>query len=275
MQPLVAKAEPYPTTQAILLPALFQERERQIAGFGSTLHLLGEFGDHLFAPTIRWLWHQRPWQVAHELWEWRGFSIPYQLLYRAWLAERSAKLRRGIAPPWITWEAQAYDHHARQQREQLLQQWLPDPFHRAFICNILRDQALLPRTGLQHAMAFPYLDQSLFEFFCACPLPWLMAPWQQSKALLRAAMQDILPEPIRRRTDKGNATRVVAFWSRHQSTTLKTFTELLAPVPFVEHEGLISAIDRMGYGDCRDQRFVYASLALALAQKGDTFDGSH
>jgi asparagine synthetase B (glutamine-hydrolysing) len=275
MQPLVAKAEPYPTTQAIVLPALFQERERQIASFGSTLHLLGEFGDHLFAPTIRWLWHQRPWQMAHQLREWRGLCAPQRLLSRAWLADRSARLRRSASPSWITREAQHYAWHAQQQREQILRQWLPDPFQRALISSMLRDQTLVPRTELQQAVAFPYLDQALLEFFCACPVPWLMAPWQQPKALLRAAMQDILPEPIRQRTDKGNATRIVAFWSRQQGTALKTLAERLAPLFFVEQEGLISAIDRMGYGDCRDQRFVYASLALALAQKGKSLYGSH
>jgi hypothetical protein len=94
-----------------------------------------------------------------------------------------------------------------------------------------------------------------------------MAPWQRPKALLRAAMRDILPEPLRNRTDKGNATRIVAFWSREQSATITTVSERLFPPPFVEWGGLISAIDRMSHGDCRDQRFVYAALALALVQE--------
>src|SRR5205807_1500114 len=46
LRPLVIQEQQYPTTQAVLLPALFQERCRQITGMGSTLHLSGEYGDH-------------------------------------------------------------------------------------------------------------------------------------------------------------------------------------------------------------------------------------
>lgn len=264
LHPLVIQELRYPTTQAILLPALFQERVQQIISIGSTLHLSGEYGDHLFGPTVRWIWHQHPWRVARELWAWRSLSPPQHLLYRAWLSDRSAQQRHQKPPPWIAQAAIERDQQRLQQREHLLRQWLPDPFQRNLIGNILRDQALLFLAETSHTVAFPYLDQALLEFFCLCPLPWLMAPWQQSKSLLRTAMQAILPELLRNRTDKGNATRVVSAWSRQHSAELKALAVSLPAPPFVTREGLISAITRMGYGDCRDQRFVYQALALAL-----------
>jgi asparagine synthetase B (glutamine-hydrolysing) len=80
LRPLVIQEQQYPTTHAVVLPALFQERLQQITTIGSTLHLSGEYGDHLFAPTIRWLWHQWPWQVARELMEWQSLCAPHRLL---------------------------------------------------------------------------------------------------------------------------------------------------------------------------------------------------
>ncbi len=268
--PLEVPAISYPSLQAVLMPALFQERERLLQSLGSTTHLMGEYGDHLFAPTIRAVWQQRFWCLPRDLWEWRHSQRPLPLLYRAFLAESAARKRR-LLPSWIAPEAERLIQQRLLEQERLLQHWLPDPFQRALIAGVLRDQILLPTHESGRALCFPYLDQSLIEFFCQCPLPWLMAPGQNiSKSLLREAMRGILPESLRRRSDKGNATRIVSAWSRQHSAEIKAFASALTTPLFVDSSGLISAIIRMGYGDCPGtvfRRVMEHHLMVALTQK--------
>jgi asparagine synthetase B (glutamine-hydrolysing) len=268
MKPLEVVPVSYPSLQAVLMPALFQERARLLQSLGSTAHLMGEYGDHLFAPTIRCLWQQRLWRLLQDLWEWRHVRQPLALLYRAFLAKSAARKQR-VIPSWIAPEATELIQQGLLEQEHLLRTWLPDPFQRALISGIIRDQILLPTNECGSVCSFPYLDQELIEFFCQCPVLWLMAPGQSaSKSLLREAMRGILPESLRQRADKGNATRVVSAWSRQHSSEIHALASRLTAPLFVDHRGLISAIGRMRYGDCRDQRFVFPALALALFRKG-------
>lgn len=258
----------YPTLRSVLMPAYPAEVEQQLRVQGSTVHVSGGYGDQLFTPTIRALWQQPVSRWPADLWRWRAFRSPFLVGAYAWLMERAARKRRPL-PAWIEPEAAAIVEKHLAEQEMFMRAWIPDPFQRALLRSVWHDQSLLTsdfgRKVSSQERLFPYLDQPLLEFLCQCPTPWLMAPGPGArKGLLREAMRGILPEAVQRRGDKGNATRVIAAWSKQQSTTLKTLVNNAKPLPLLDQEGLLTAIARMSYGDCRDQRFVYHALALSV-----------
>lgn len=273
-KPLEIPEIPYPALRSVLMPTFPLELERLLQAQGSTMHMTGAYGDHLFTPTIRSLWHEHPSRLPQQMWEWRQWRKPLALMYDAFLAECSSRKTKTL-PALIEPEALRLAEESLSQHEEMMRGWMGDPFQRSLITELHRDQHILKIDGRMEEngieLGYPYLDQPIIEFLCQCPTPWLMAPGRQTrKALLREAMRGILPDLLRERADKGNATRVISAWGRQHYRELQNLTVGQVTLPFINQEALISAITRIGYGDCRDQRFVYHALALYAWKGGET-----
>jgi asparagine synthase (glutamine-hydrolysing) len=276
LHPSLAQRSCFPLLQSIMMPTTLQASVEYMKSLQTVvLHISGEYGDHFFSGDMKYI--SDLWQEHHyvrwlrENWRWfhmRGYS-PFVVNYHAFLCTQQS-LKQQIfrtVPDWITAHLSFHAQQLEEKTTSHFQQWCSDPFQRTIVRLILEDQQPLHicepffNAGIEPLL--PFIDQHILDFFLACPPPLLMQQ-QETKYLLRQAMQHILPESVLQRKDKGYATRLASAWSRIQAPQMM---ELVQTMPedlqrYLSKEALISAIHRVGHGDCRDQRLLHGALAF-------------
>ncbi|MEO6888990.1 MAG: asparagine synthase-related protein, partial [Ktedonobacteraceae bacterium] len=111
----------------------------------------------------------------------------------------------------------------------------------------------------------PYTDLRLIEFMLATPPQDQIYPGQR-KFLLWAAMDGLLPEPVRQRKEKGRIARILFQGITHSRDALRDMVlqtpELLSP--YINAEALATALDRVAWGDTVHQAAFLSALALVF-----------
>ena len=225
----------------------------QIAGAGCDILLRGDFADVLFyhsrfeykdfVRSGRW-WKVLPWAAAgrHLGNSWRFTLYKYfiaPLLPKSVFA--GLERLRGREPfghihRWVLEEflelsearqrliRQEYPRRYKSYARQLQYQDFIGLLQQTITTNIFNTKA--EWFGME--ARFPYLDRRLAEFMLAVPLHIGSGPGPANyKRLLRQAMQGILPEKIRLRTDKrgGDAGLRKRFRERNKDQILRIFSD--------------------------------------------------
>lgn len=235
------------------------------------LHLRGDFGDQLSLPMTylrTMLSEQRYGLLMRELIAWGRSPFPLsQVLFHG--LKQKTLLTPNSAAPWFrptVWQMAL----AQQQQDQLmLAQRCPDPLPRVLFFWMLRHQDYMAmhhcsaRVGLDTVE--PFTDLRLLEFLLGCPAPYQVRVGTR-KYLLREAMRDLLPEPIRIRTSKGRMARLLfAGIARHHQILRElvlTAPDLLRPS--LDLPAFAQVLDRVASGDAVDQTTLFSTLALVL-----------
>ncbi|MFH8404069.1 lasso peptide isopeptide bond-forming cyclase [Streptomyces sp. NPDC018019] len=208
------------------------------AARGADLHLTGLGGDELLAGTparLHALISARPFVALRDV---RGYAAKYQWprrkvlrqladrrSYRSWLARVARDLTKPAAaadeplldwsvpprmPPWATSEAVA-------AARELLNSCLPDAAPRGRGHGEHRELAAMDGISqwtrhigqmaapLGITVAAPYYDDRVIEACLAVRTPDRISPWRY-KPLIVEAMRGIVPEAVRTRGTKANAT---------------------------------------------------------------------
>jgi asparagine synthase (glutamine-hydrolysing) len=275
--------DPGPWTSAPAIPtlffrALYREMWCIAAELGVRGHIRGDFGDQLLSASpayLTTLWDERRYaELLRELLRWRrlpavsGTSLCYRTLIKPHLVRRKRSLVPNPAP-WIYPSVWTRFEQQRQQDEANLRQIAPDPLGRQLFQWMRRHNDYLPMHeeilsgGLE--VREPYTDLRLIEFLLACPAQYQIRPGM-SKFLLREAMRDILPEPIRVRHDKGRIARLLF---RGIAGQRKALRELIghppdAIVPYLDSQRLLEALDRVALGDDVYQVTFLSALSLVI-----------
>ncbi|WZX99283.1 asparagine synthase-related protein [Bacillus sp. FSL W7-1360] len=125
------------------------------------------------------------------------------------------------------------------------------------------DQYIAAPMGME--ARHPFLDKELVEFLIAIPMEQKVEG-SIKKLILKNAMQDILPEPIRNRIDK------TAHYSVIYSGLQKEWSEMtraydkgyLADLGILDHEDFKKDINRWRQGDTRDIDHLWTVATLEL-----------
>ncbi len=275
LHPSTARRTCFPLIQSIMMPTTLQASIEYMKSLQTVLHISGEYGDHFFSVNMKYvsdLWQEHCYmRWFWENWRWlslRGYS-PFAVNSHAFLCKQQflKQQRFAVVPDWIFPYLSSHARQLEKKTSSYFQQWCPDPFQRTIVRLLLEDQQPLhicePFFSAGIEPLLPFTDQHVIDFFLACPPP-LLIQQQETKYLLRQAMQHLLPACVLQRKDKGYATRLASAWSRIQA---KEMQELVQTMPedlqrYLSREALVLAIHRVHHGDCRDLRLLHGALAF-------------
>ncbi|MGH7455197.1 MAG: asparagine synthetase B family protein, partial [bacterium] len=198
---------------------------------GVKVLLDGQGGDELLAGypeyfTYFWVSLLRQGRLV-ELWQ---EALAYHRRHHVALRRVGLRIARNLAPSAISACVDRERHEAdwglsrdflerhRHRRAELSLRYFQDPFHDHLYALLTRfSLPSLLRYEDRNAMAFsiearvPFLDYRLVEYAFSLPANQKIKGGM-TKAILRAALRDILPEPVRMRTDKMGFVTPESLW---------------------------------------------------------------
>ncbi len=269
-----------PTIPTVFLTRLYQQQWHIARTLGARVHLRGDFGDQLFCASLSYLttyWDENRqdefWREV-TIWE-RMHGMKRDDLFTTWVIKpqhhrrRPSAERSRLAPwvkPWI-WQRRA---ELLREDETYFREKCPDPLARQLFrwMRYHKEYVSMQEDGIVAAgveTREPYTDMRLIEWMFATPPQYLIRPGQR-KFLLWAAMEDILPEPIRQRREKGRIARIlfrgVADYRDALRELILHMPELLSP--YIDAELLAVSLDRVALGDDVHQSTFLSALALVF-----------
>jgi asparagine synthase (glutamine-hydrolysing) len=269
-----------PTIPTLFLTRLYQKQWQIAQDLGIRSHVRGDFGDQLFCASLTYLttyWDEHHpdefWREA-ETWE-RVHGMNRHDLFTTWVLKphhhrRRPYLERSHLAPWI--KAWMWKRHAEllQQDEVSFREHCPDPLARQLFrwMRYHKEYVSMQEDGIVTAgleTCEPYTDLRLIEFMLATPPQYQIRP-DQRKFLLRAAMEGLLPEPVRQRKDKGRVSRVLFRGIAGSRDALREHILHLPDMlsPYIDAELLAASLDRVALGDDVHQPTFFSALALVL-----------
>lgn len=259
-------------------------RDRTVASIitrdGGTTLLSGVGADQLFLmtspPSADLLWLGNAKNSLQELYRWslcRGESlwrtVPRHLIMPV-IAPRLRSLYEEQAVRLPDWIDKQFAKRHRLRSRMACQEFSGEKRGQLYQAAVSRSltycaaslAAWHPLPGIE--VRHPFLHLPLVEFSLRLPYQLrFRALW--SKPLLRAAVQGVLPEEVRRRRTKGTpALRVTwAFQKEHRRLTQLLRTSTLADMGVIEPRKVTEAVEYLGAGrQSSDTGYLYSTLAL-------------
>ncbi len=269
-----------PTIPPLFLRRLYQEQWALARRLGARTHIRGDFGDQLLSASLSYLttsWEEHRqdefWREVR-CWE-RIHGMNRDDLVATWVLKPQQDRRRPQSnlmdrAPWVkpwVWQRRA---DLLQQDAAYFRQACPDPFTRPLFrwMRYHKDAISMQEDGIVAAgveTSEPYTDLRLIEFMLATPPQVQIHPGQR-KFLLWAAMEGLLPEPVRQRKEKGRIARILFQGIAHSRDALRDMVlqtpELLSP--YIDAEALAAALDRVAWGDTVHQAAFLSTVALVF-----------
>jgi asparagine synthase (glutamine-hydrolysing) len=260
----------------------FQQRDRRVCDAVRSNHgrvlLSGLGSDHYLAGNLSYIpdlilaghW----WRAARELTAW-------SLITRRsfWWTARHHALLPLLGPRIIK--------HGKNEDAPRFPAWLGDeqsvgrvfqrlfdvhqgaPRGRRFSHAVAREMAMLPawvhRDGFEQGLEvrYPFLSRPLVEFSLRLPVHMRARPFAR-KWVLREAMRDVLPEPVRTRQSKGKIdARIIWALQRESGTVQGLLREpILAELGLVDATRLRTAVDEARRGIKHNLVMLMSALSL-------------
>ena len=245
----------HPSTPLLLRPRFSQALANLGAELGARAYLTGDFGDSLFMGRdyLTQCWNeQRLLQFAGELRRWRvmhgisPLSLCYAAITKPFLQRRNPSLNEPDSAPWMRPKVWQLNELRQRKDDEYFAMQCPDPFSRALFkeMRLHSDFAMIQgerelAAGLETRQ--PFRDIRLLEFLLAT-IPQYQMRFDQTKYLLRAAMDGILPEDLRLHTDKRGVRKNFYLGVARNADKLEDLVsnmpemlrEYIDPIPLVE-----------------------------------------
>ena len=272
----------FPCRPTLILATFYRKLWVLAAQRGAQVHVRGDFGDELLGASldylgIYWKEHQIG-KLISEMLRWnRASGFPSRALFEQWVIhpylQQWNEARNKQKEQSISWLRRSVLQESRerlQQDEEYFRILCPDPYIRGLVRWIYFHVDYSIQADVAREMAGletrePFTDLRLIEFLLSTPPQYQIRP-EQSKFLLREAMQGILPEMVRQRKGKGRAYRLYFQGFKkhreHLRQVVVQMPELLTP--FIHQTPLLAAIDGIALGGQTDVPAMSGALALVL-----------
>ncbi len=143
------------------------------------------------------------------------------------------------------------------------------PRGRKFCYATARELATIPswvhRDGFENGMEirYPFLSRPLVEFSLRLPVHMRARPFAR-KWVLREAMRDVLPEPVRTRQSKGSIDARIVWSLQRESNTVQSLLRepILAELGLVDGQQLRNAVDEARSGVKHNLVMLMSALSL-------------
>jgi asparagine synthase (glutamine-hydrolysing) len=240
-----------------------------LSGMGSDQYLFGNLG---YIPDL--ILAGRLMHAARELTAW---SLVTRRSFW-WMARRHAVMpllggrlrpRRNDedAPRFPRWLGD--EKRVGQDFERVFDLRAHVPRGRMFNHSIARELASLPawiqRDGFENGMElrYPFLSRPLVEFSLRLPVHMRARPFAR-KWVLREAMRDVLPEPVRTRQSKGGIDARIVWSLQRESATVQSLLHepILAELGLVDAQHLRAAVEEARSGIKHNLVMLMSALSL-------------
>lgn len=270
-----------PNYTVLLWRQLRQAQWRLMSDLGARVLLTGCMGDGLMCArhtyVAQYLSEMRPLALVRELQRWRrvhGHPVPHTLYHWAVRPLLRRHHREGLSPasaPWITPLAWRNWKERRSADEAYFRRECPDPLARELFrmirhhapddCSMQSDDALPAGVELRE----PFVDRRLVDFLLAVPPEYQIRP-DQPRYLVRAAMEGILPDPIRRRKDKASPSPLSYRGIAKHASRLCDLAEQTPAVllPYLDPKRLCEKIARVAQGEQARTQPLFGALTLLV-----------